>query len=187
MVESRLAYKHLCMIEINNNKRLFVVMGVAGCGKSTVGNALVGQLGGTYLEGDEFHPMVNIKKMSNGEPLTDEDRWPWLKIIAQEMSKTEGLAFTGCSALKRSYRDLLRREAGEGITFIHLSGSKEVIADRMKRRAGHFMPTDLLDSQFAALEPLSKEETSITVDISFSQQRILDQILSLITDQNKGN
>lgn len=166
-----------------NNSRLFVVMGVAGCGKSTVGNGVANQLNGTYLEGDEYHPMANIKKMSNGEPLTDEDRWPWLKIIAQKMLKTEGLVFTGCSALKRSYRDFIRAEAGEGVTFIHLSGSKELIADRMKKRAGHFMPTSLLDSQFAALEPLSKEESSIVVDIAFSEKETLDQIISSIPDQ----
>lgn len=175
------------MIEVKNTSRLFVIMGVAGCGKSTVGNAIVDRLGGVYLEGDELHPMSNIKKMSNGEPLTDEDRWPWLKIIAQKMAKTEGLVFTGCSALKRSYRDFIRQEAGEDVTFIHLSGSKELIAERMKKRAGHFMPTSLLDSQFAALEPLSKQESSIVVDISVSEQEILDQIVNSISYQNRGN
>lgn len=169
------------------NPRLFVVMGVAGCGKSTAGNAIADHLSGVYLEGDELHPKANIEKMSNGQPLTDEDRWPWLKIIAQKMSKTEGLVFTGCSALKRSYRDFIKAEAGEDVTFIHLSGSKELIAERMKNRAGHFMPTSLLDSQFAALEPLSEQETSIIVDISSSEQDILDQIIRAIAEQNRGS
>lgn len=169
------------------NPRLFVVMGVAGCGKSTAGNAIADHLGGVYLEGDELHPKANIEKMSNGQPLTDEDRWPWLKIIAQEMARTEGLVFSGCSALKRSYRDFIKAEAGEDVTFIHLSGSKELIAERMKNRAGHFMPTSLLDSQFAALEPLSEQESSIVVDISSSEQDILDQIISAIAEQNRGS
>lgn len=175
------------MIDGKNTPRLFVVMGVAGCGKSTVGNAIADQLGGIYVEGDEFHPLTNIKKMSNGEPLTDDDRWPWLKIIAQKMAKTEGLVFTGCSALKKSYRDFISREAGEDVTFIHLSGSKELIAERMNKRAGHFMPPSLLDSQFAALEPLTEQESSIVVDISFSEQEILDQILNSIPEQIRGS
>lgn len=170
------------MDEGKNSPRLFVVMGVAGCGKSTVGNSIADQLGGTYLEGDEFHPMGNIKKMSNGEPLTDEDRWPWLKIIGQEMGKIDGLVFTGCSALKQSYRNFIKQEAGEKVTFIHLSGSKELIAARMEKRAGHFMPASLLDSQFATLEPLSDEESSIVVDISLPEQKILDQIISEISN-----
>lgn len=169
------------------NPRLFVIMGVAGCGKSTVGIALADQLGGIYLEGDEFHPQSNIEKMSNGEPLTDEDRWPWLKIIARKMAKSDGLIFAGCSALKRSYRDFITSQAGEDVTFIHLSGSKELIAGRMKKRAGHFMPTSLLDSQFATLEPLSAQESAIIVDIAHAEQEVLDQIITSITDQNGGN
>ena len=85
-------------------------MGVAGCGKSTIGHALADQLGGTYLEGDSFHPESNIEKMSAGTPLTDEDRWPWLKIIGQEMASAEGIIFAGCSALKLAYRDLIEKE-----------------------------------------------------------------------------
>ena len=104
--------------------RLFIVMGVAGCGKSTIGNALADQLDGTYLEGDRFHPQSNIEKMSAGIALTDQNRWPWLKIIGQEMANAEGVIFAGCSALKLAYRDLIEQEAGEGVTFIHLSGSQ---------------------------------------------------------------
>lgn len=187
MAELQLACRLVSMSKEEKNRRLYVIMGVAGCGKSTVGHAVADQLGGTYLEGDEFHPKTNIEKMSNGQPLTDEDRWPWLKIIAQEMANADGLIFTGCSALKRSYRDFIKQKAGEDVTFIHLSGTKELIAERMTKRAGHFMPTSLLDSQFATLEALSEEESSIIVDISVSEQEILDQIIISIANQNRGN
>jgi gluconokinase len=169
------------------NNRLFIVMGVAGCGKSTVGNALADQLNGTYLEGDSFHPQSNIEKMSAGTPLTDDDRWPWLKIIGREMANAEGIIFAGCSALKLAYRDLIENEVGELITFIHLSGSQELIADRMAKRGGHFMPLSLLQSQFAALEPLIEREQAIIADIGGSSNEIVAQIISQIKAQNKGS
>ncbi|MEO9458720.1 MAG: gluconokinase [Lentilitoribacter sp.] len=169
------------------NNRLFIVMGVAGCGKSTVGNALADQLNGTYLEGDSFHPQSNIEKMSAGTPLTDDDRWPWLKIIGREMANAEGIIFAGCSALKLGYRDLIEKEAGERVTFIHLSGSQELIADRMAKRGGHFMPLSLLKSQFATLEPLIEREQAIVADISGSTDEIVAQIISEIKAQNKGS
>ncbi len=169
------------------NNRLFIVMGVAGCGKSTIGHALADQLGGTYLEGDSFHPESNIEKMSTGTPLTDEDRWPWLKIIGQEMASAEGIIFAGCSALKLAYRDLIEKEAGERVTFIHLSGSQELIAGRMAKRGGHFMPLSLLESQFAALEPLIDREQSIIADISGLTDEIVAQIILQIKAQNKGS
>lgn len=162
-------------------------MGVAGCGKSTIGNALANNLGGTYLEGDSFHPESNIAKMSEGTPLTDEDRWPWLKIIGQEMSKVGGVVFAGCSALKLAYRDLIEQEAGERVTYIHLSGSQELIADRMAKRGGHFMPLSLLESQFAALEPLIAREQAIIADIRGSTDEIVMQIMSKIEVQSKGS
>lgn len=167
--------------------RLFIVMGVAGCGKSTIGNALADQLDGTYLEGDRFHPQSNIEKMSAGIALTDQDRWPWLKIIGQEMANAEGVIFAGCSALKLAYRDLIEQEAGEGVTFIHLSGSQELIADRMAKRGGHFMPLSLLQSQFAALEPLIEREQAIIADIGGSLDEIVAHIISQIKAQNKGS
>lgn len=162
-------------------------MGVAGCGKSTVGNALADQLDGTYLEGDSFHPQSNIEKMSAGIALTDEDRWPWLKIIGREMASAEGMIFAGCSALKLAYRDLIEQEAGERVTFIHLSGSQELIADRMAKRGGHFMPLSLLQSQFATLEPLIEREQAIIADIGVSSDEIVARIILEINGQNKGS
>lgn len=156
-------------------------MGVAGCGKSTIGNALADQMNGVYLEGDSFHPEQNIEKMSRGEPLNDEDRWPWLKVIALEMAKTDGIIFTGCSALKKSYRNYLSQEAGEMITFVHLQGSKDVIMKRMSSRPGHFMPASLLESQFATLEPLGDDEYSFIVDIEMPMQTIIEKITMAIS------
>ncbi len=145
--------------------RLMVLMGVAGSGKSTVGAALEGPLGATYIDGDDLHPQSNIDKMSAGEPLTDDDRWPWLDAVGQTLGRANGRAIIGCSALKRVYRERITRATGEPVTFIHLSGSREVIADRMGNREGHFMPTSLLDSQFATLEIPGPDENAISVDI----------------------
>ncbi|MCP4318597.1 MAG: gluconokinase [Hyphomicrobiales bacterium] len=159
-----------------NDMRLYVVMGVAGCGKSSVGAAVAKRLGATYLDGDDFHPPANIEKMSRGEALNDEDRWPWLKIVGEEMARWEGTVFTGCSALQRAYRDYLAATAEEPVGFIFLDGSKELIAGRMSRREGHFMPLSLLDSQFAALERPQPDEPAMIVDISESEARIVDTI-----------
>ncbi len=145
--------------------RLNIVMGVAGCGKSTVGRALAERLGGTYLEGDELHPPANIEKMSRGIPLSDDDRWPWLDLTGRAMRKSRGTVFAGCSALKRSYRDRLRMIAAEPIRFIFLDGDRDVIASRMNAREGHFMPPALLDSQFETLEVPEPDEDAIRVDI----------------------
>lgn len=158
------------------NARLFIVMGVAGCGKSTVGDGVAQKFDGTFLEGDAFHPQSNIDKMSKGEALTDEDRWPWLEIIATVMSANAGLVFTGCSALKKSYREFISKKAGENVLFIYLDGSKELIAKRMSQRTGHFMPTSLLDSQFDTLEIPTDDELKILVDISGSTQDIINTI-----------
>ncbi len=158
--------------------RLHVIMGVAGCGKSTIGNAIAAKLDGTYLEGDQFHPSTNIEKMSAGVPLTDGDRWPWLKIVSQEMAGTDGIVFTGCSALKRAYRDYITEQANEPVLFIHLNGSKELITSRMGKREGHFMPDSLIESQFEALEPPGTDEISLTVDISGTEEDIVQSILN---------
>ena len=158
--------------------RLFVVMGVAGCGKSSVGAAVAERLGATYLDGDDFHPAANIEKMSRGEPLSDEDRWPWLRIVGEETAKRRGKVFTGCSALRRAYRDYLRKTAGEPVGFIFLDGSRSLIAERMARREGHFMPLSLLDSQFAALERPQADEPVLTVDISGSEADVVEAISS---------
>ena len=140
-------------------------MGVAGCGKSTVGAALADRLGARYLDGDDLHPPANIAKMSTGHPLTDADRAPWLDRVGQTLRNQPGLCLIGCSALKRAYRDRIRAAAGEPVGFLHLTGSRAVIESRMAARTGHFMPVALLDSQFATLEPLQPDETGIAVDI----------------------
>ncbi|MEM8750282.1 MAG: gluconokinase [Pseudomonadota bacterium] len=163
-----------------NAIRLFVVMGVSGCGKSSIGEALAKAFDATYFEGDSLHPSANIELMSKGIPLTDKDRWPWLEQIAQAMAAQDGLVFTGCSALRKSYRSFLIEKAQEPIFFIHLAGSKDLIASRMREREGHFMSLGLLESQFATLEPPDTSETALTVDISASKDQILETIVSVI-------
>ncbi|MFK0164061.1 gluconokinase [Rhizobium sp. NPDC090279] len=145
--------------------RRFVVMGVSGCGKSSVGSALAARIGGIYVDGDDLHPTANVAKMSAGIPLTDADRWPWLDKIGQCLALADETALIGCSALKRAYRDRIRRVAGAPVSFIHLAGTKETILRRLQARRDHFMPPALLDSQFAALEPPGADEQAITVDI----------------------
>ena len=151
-------------------------MGVAGCGKSAVGAALAARLDATYLDGDDLHPQANIDKMSRGEALTDEDRWPWLTLVGQKLAAPDGILILGCSALKRRYRDHIRKEAGAPVLFVHLAGSRKLIATRMAARAGHFMPASLIDSQFAALEPPGPDENAVTVDIDRPLERIVDDI-----------
>ncbi|TCO58687.1 gluconokinase [Actinocrispum wychmicini] len=143
---------------------VIVVMGVSGSGKTTVGKELAARLDVEYAEADEFHPPANIAKMSAGHPLTDEDRWPWLRAIAQWIgAHEESGGVVTCSALKRPYRDLLR--TGGPVYFVHLTGSHDVIAARLAGRQEHFMPAALLDSQIADLEPLGPDEPGIVLDI----------------------
>ncbi|MER6525052.1 gluconokinase [Streptomyces sp. NPDC001508] len=149
-----------------------VVMGVAGTGKTTIGPLLAARLGVPYAEGDDFHPPANIAKMSAGIPLDDTDRWPWLDAIGGWAHGRAGLGgVVSSSALKRSYRDRLRA-AAPGIVFVHLAGDRALIEDRMSHRQGHFMPTALLDSQFATLQPLEPDEPGATVDVSGSPDEI---------------
>lgn len=138
-----------------------VLMGVAGCGKSSVGAALSDLLAIPYIDGDDLHPAANVEKMRAGVPLTDADRWPWLDACAATLAR--GDTILGCSALKRAYRDRLR--GAGGVTFVHLSGPRDLIAARMAQRSGHYMPLSLLDSQFAALEPPQADEAAITISI----------------------
>ncbi|MGW5051657.1 gluconokinase [Actinokineospora sp. NPDC004072] len=152
-----------------------VVMGVAGSGKTTVGTALAAELGVPYAEADEFHPRANIAKMESGIPLTDADRLPWLRAIAAWIGEHAGTGgVVTCSALKRAYRDQLR--AGGPAWFLHLHGTREVIRGRMAGRSGHFMPPSLLDSQFAALEPLGPDEPGLTVEVTEPADRIVAQV-----------
>ncbi len=159
------------------NIRLYVVMGVAGCGKTTIGEALAAAIDGTFLDGDAYHPPANIEKMSRGDPLSDEDRWPWLKIFGQEISVRKGPVVGGCSSLKRAYRDYITKAAGEPVLFIYLNGSRDLIARRMGERQGHFMPTSLLDSQFATLEVPASHECAMSVDIDATTEEIVENLL----------
>ena len=155
--------------------RRLVIMGVSGCGKSSVGARLAARLGLNYRDGDDLHPPENVAKMRAGMPLTDADRWPWLDRVGQVLL-AEAPVIVGCSALKRAYRDRIRTAAGGPVTFVHLAGSQEVIAARMALRQGHYMPLSLLDSQFAALEPPTAEE-AITVSIDQPLEALVADIL----------
>ncbi len=144
---------------------VLVIMGVSGCGKSTVAAILAGQLGWDLEEGDDLHPASNVEKMRAGTALTDEDRWPWLEKVADWIRDHTNAGLPGiitCSALKRSYRDVLR---GEHVVFVHLAGSKETIARRLNARLDHYMPSTLLDSQLATLEPPGPDENTLVVNL----------------------
>lgn len=153
-----------------------VLMGVAGSGKTTVGEALAPAIGADYIDGDRLHPPSNIEKMSAGIPLTDDDRWPWLAEVGRVLGEARTPLVVGCSALKKAYRAFISEQAGAPVLFIYLDGSRELIASRMGQRTGHFMPSSLLDSQFAALEPPGADEFAITVDIDKPLAGIVDDI-----------
>ena len=154
--------------------RCFVIMGVAGCGKTSVGEALADGNALAFIDGDNLHPPENIEKMSAGIPLTDEDRAPWLRLVGEELAKADGPIAIGCSALKKIYRDQITASAGEAVSFVHLAAPIEVISKRMAAREGHFMPLALLESQFSALEPLGAGESGHVIDIS----RTFDEVVS---------
>ena len=159
-----------------------VLMGVAGCGKTTAAQNLHQALGWPVAEADDFHPQANIDKMSTGTPLTDEDRWPWLESLRDWMSEQAAAGvktIVTCSALKRSYRDLLSKADGR-VFFIHLVAEREELADRMQQRDGHFMPTTLLPSQLATLEPLAPEEDGVSVTSQPTPDQTLDAILAAL-------
>ena len=159
-------------------------MGVAGCGKSTVGAAVAKATGATYLDGDDLHPPENIAKMSAGQPLNDTDRAPWLEQVGKTLRDHDGVTLIGCSALKRSYRDIIRAAAMEPVRFLHLAGSRAVIESRMSQRTGHFMPVSLLDSQFATLESLQPDEDGVEIDIDQSFDHVVSTAVSHLS-QNR--
>jgi gluconokinase len=167
---------------LSNATLRLVLMGVAGSGKSSVGEGLAAKIGARYFDGDDLHPKANIDKMSRGEALTDDDRWPWLTLVGEALAKADGTLIIGCSALKRIYRDHIRLKAQGPVIFVHLSGSRAVISGRMGARTGHFMPTTLLDSQFAALEPPADDEHAITVDIDQSLEGVVAEIAAKLAD-----
>ncbi|NBE51057.1 gluconokinase [Streptomyces boluensis] len=157
--------------------RVVVVMGVSGTGKSTVGPLLAEALGVPYAEADAFHSEANVAKMRSGTPLTDEDRLPWLDAIGRWARGRAGLGgVVSCSALKRSYRDRLRA-AAPGIVFVHLHGSRELITARQSARAGHFMPSSLLDSQFATL---GADEVGVAVEVTPASEEVAGTAAALL-------
>jgi gluconokinase len=159
---------------------LVVVMGVSGSGKSTVGELLAERLDVPYAEADSFHPPANIRKMAAGTPLDDEDRRPWLDAIARWLSERAGQGgVVSCSALRRRYRDRLR-DSGAPLFFLHLDGSEELIAGRLKERKGHFMPRSLLRSQFATLEPLEPDEQGAAVPIGGTPAEVTERALAVL-------
>jgi gluconokinase len=157
-----------------------VVMGVSGSGKSTIADRLAARLGWRFEDGDGFHPPANVAKMSAGQPLTDEDRWPWLQAIADEIDRLSAAgqrAVIACSALKRAYRDILVH-GRDDIRIVFLNGTQDLIADRLAARKGHFMPPGLLASQFRTLQPPQPDERPITVSIDAPVEAIVDDIVS---------
>jgi len=152
-------------------------MGVSGSGKSTVGAALAGRLRVPFADADDFHPQANIDKMTAGHALNDDDRYPWLEKIGEWLSEHADGGVMSCSALKRKYRDQLRRHHPQ-TRFLHLSGTPEVIGRRQATRPGHFMPASLLQSQFDTLEPLDPDENGTAVDVDQSIDSIVDEYVS---------
>lgn len=156
--------------------RIIIVMGVSSSGKSTVAQSLGRRLHVPFLDGDGYHPPANVEKMRAGIPLDDADRWPWLESLAvalHEAADRKGAAVGACSALKRAYRDFLTEKAGEPILFVYLEGTREIIGERMARRKHEYMPTSLLDSQFATLEvPDPATENVLVVPVTDSVEKI---------------
>ena len=163
--------------------QIAVVMGVSGSGKTTVGEIIAERLGWTYAEGDSLHPPENVAKMASGHALDDADRWPWLQRVRDWIDEQVAAGRSGvvtCSALKRSYRDLLSKDRPE-VVFVHLVGTAEQITERLVPRHGHFMPAALLDSQFHDLQPLGPDENGIEVDVAGTAESIADSAVRQLT------
>ena len=169
---------------------LIVAMGVSATGKTAVGTELADQLGYDFVEGDSHHPPSNIEKMEAGTPLTDEDRMPWLETLAQLLAKADAggrSTVLTCSALRRSYRDILRSAVPDGaVFFLHLHAPFEVLQERMGQRTKHFMPTSLLQSQFDTLEPLESDEVGATVDVTPPLDEVVATAKNLVRGRDAG-
>lgn len=163
-----------------------IVMGVSGCGKSTIGALIAQRLGAKFIDGDDLHPRANIEKMRRGEPLNDHDRAPWLERIRDAAFSLENKSEQGiivCSALKKAYRDQIR-DGNQNVTFLFLDGDKALIIERMRARKGHFMKTDMLESQFATLQRPSAEETDVlTISIASDIDRVVEQAITALKQQ----
>ena len=155
-----------------------ILMGVSGSGKTTIGEQLARRIGWRYEDADTFHPASNVAKMSAGQPLTDEDRWPWLRAIADEIDRASDAGeriVIGCSALRRVYRDALVHGRCD-TRIVYLDGTQALIAERLGQRKGHFMPPGLLTSQFETLEPPTPDEHAVTVSIDAPVETVVEDI-----------
>ena len=163
-------------LDLRSGTRHVVVMGVSGCGKTTVAHGIAAATGLLFAEADDFHSRANVEKMRAGTPLVDDDRWPWLHDLAAWMAERaeEGRSTViACSALKRAYRDVLA-SGPPTLDFVHLDGHVEVIRERLASRSGHYMPASLLDSQVATLEPLQPDESGIELDVALPPEELVD-------------
>lgn len=161
---------------------IVIVMGVSGSGKTTVAKGISTVMGWEFAEGDAFHSDANVEKMRSGHPLTDDDRWPWLESIGEWISGKESAresAVVTCSALRRVYRDLLRRDRPH-VRFLHVEAPTEIIHDRMEHRPGHYMPASLLTSQIATLEPLENDEPGVSISNEGTAATVLDRALGAL-------
>lgn len=160
-----------------DKKSIYIIMGVSGCGKTTVGKLLASELEIPFFDGDDFHPEDNVVKMASGKPLNDEDRKAWLESLnILSMKNRKVGAVIACSALKKIYRDQLKKDMESEVVLVYLSGTFDGILARLRQRVGHFMPTDLLKSQFDTLEP---PIDAITVSIANSPENIVSEIIEL--------
>ncbi len=162
-----------------------VVMGVSGCGKSSLGAALAQAMGWPFQDADDLHPPANRQKMAAGQPLTDADRWPWLDLVGAALAEN-GAGVMACSALRRSYRDRLRLATKDRLAFLHLTAPFDLIAARLAQRQGHFMPPALLASQWATLEPLAPDEPGARIDASGTPDQTLAAALAYL-DKPSGH
>ena len=156
---------------------IVIVFGVSGAGKTTIGKLLAEELGWRFYEADDFHPRPNIEKMRSGHPLTDEDRWPWLKLLREQITRSLAAkenAMLACSALKRAYRERLR--VSGNVKFVFLRGDYALIENQLRRRRGHFMNLELLQSQFADLDEPQPNEDVLTIDLGQSPQELVEEI-----------
>ena len=161
---------------------IVIVMGVCGTGKTTVGRLIAAKMGARFEEGDKFHPTANVEKMSRGEALDDEDRWPWLHAIGRSIDDWQRAGedvVLACSALKERYREILVGDRPD-MRIVHLYGSQELISDRMAQRQHHFMPASLVPSQFAALEPPEVGDQVIAADVTKSPEEIAKEVMAWV-------